>query len=432
MSADPPSNPGPAEHERTIVRPRPGGRSGSSQGNFASLPGNASHDEELAAHRGANPLLDCAQPLLTLVSQIRTTVSHPDPAGLRESLAQGIRDFELCTQRADVPRESTVAARYILCTFLDETAASTPWGSGAWGRDTLLVRFHNESWGGEKVFALLSKLAENPAKNYDLLELIYVSLSLGFEGRYRVVDNGRSQLEQLRERLHQMLRSVRAAPDRTLSAHWAPAQIRQRQWLSAAPFWAIGAAIALLAVGAYFVLSILLAGRSDPVFASVQSIRLPSAAPLPPPAPLPAPRPRLAQFLEAEIREGLVAVRDEANKSIVTIKGDGFFDPGSADVSGRVVRVVERIGKALAETPGKVLISGHTDSQPIRTARFPSNWHLSQDRARSVEKILARFVPGERMQAEGRAESEPVDTNETAAGRERNRRVEITLFVSSR
>lgn len=427
MSSDFPRQTPPPENERTIVRPRPGGRSP------ASVPvhdAGAGADEEIGRYAGGNALLRCAQPLLALVPQLRASAEHPDPAALRESLSEGVREFERAAQRADVSREATIAARYILCTFLDETAASTPWGSDEWAHDSLLVRFHNESWGGEKVFALLSKLAENPSKNRELLELIYACLALGFEGRYRVLDNGRAQLDELRERLYLMLRSVQPAPERTLSPRWAPAVIRQRRWLSATPFWAVGAAVALLAVGVYFALSLLLATRSDPVFASVHSIRLPAAAPLP--VQPPASRPRLAQFLEPEIREGLVSVRDELNKSVVTIKGDGFFAPGSAEVSGRVVRVVERIGQALLEHPGKVLVSGHTDSVPIRTARFPSNWHLSQERAQSVQAILARVVPANRLQAEGRAESEPVDSNETAQGRERNRRVEITLFSSSR
>lgn len=76
-----------------------------------------------------------------------------------------MRKFENDAALAGVPREAIVAARYILCTFLDETAASTPWGSGGvWARKTLLVRFHNEVWGGEKVFMLLSKLAESPTR----------------------------------------------------------------------------------------------------------------------------------------------------------------------------------------------------------------------------------------------------------------------------
>ena len=425
------------ESERTIVRPRAGVRSfGTSYGGIepapAAPPAQALPEDATVSAPGENPLLTCAHALLTLVPQMRMSPDHRDPHGLKESLADGVRAFEQAAGRAGVPRESVIAARYILCTFLDETAASTPWGSGGvWAADTLLVRFHNETWGGEKVFLLLSKLAEDPAKNRNLLELIYCCLALGFEGRYRVLDNGRAQLEQLRERLHLMLRKVVPAPDRALSLRWAPAAARERRWLSATPFWVFCAAMALVAMGIYFTYTVLLAGRSDPVFSAIQALRLPSAAPLPPPAPPPpAARNRLGRFLEQEIREGLVTVRDEANKSVVLIQGDGLFPPGSTAIAERVKPILTRIGNGLAANPGRVLIAGHTDSQPIRSARFPSNWHLSQERARTVLQYLSATVAPERMQAEGRADAEPLAPNDTAAGMARNRRVEITLFVS--
>ena len=69
-------------------------------------------------------------------------------------------------------------------------------------------------------------------------------------------------------------------------------------------------------------------------------------------------------------------------------------------------------------------------STPIRTARFPSNWHLSRDRATAVMTYLARAVPPARMQAEGRADTEALASNETLQGRADNRRVEINLFVT--
>jgi len=80
--------------------------------------------------------------------------------------------------------------------------------------------------------------------------------------------------------------------------------------------------------------------------------------------------------------------------------------------------------------PGSVLVTGHTDSQPIRSLRYPSNWHLSQERADSVKALLASTVAITRIRAEGRADSQPVDDNATPAGRARNRRVEITLTVT--
>ena len=442
MADEPQHTPLP-ESERTVVRPRPGARAGSASPVPPPIPeptpAQSAPDLRAGASLeplppvGDNPLLRCAQPLLAVVPQIRHTLEHPDPASLKESLSGGVRKFENDAAQAGVPREAIIAARYILCTFLDETAASTPWGSGGvWAKETLLVRFHNEVWGGEKVFMLLSKLAENPGKNKDLLELIYYCLSLGFEGRYRVLDNGRSQLEQLRERLHLMLRGVIPAPEHWLSLRWRPAVVRVRRWLSSAPFWAFCALVGVLAVGIYLTYNYLLTMRSDPVFAAIQGLRLPNAAPLPPPAPPPpAQAKRLTRFLEQEITEGLVAVRDEAGKSVITIKGDGFFEPGSAVISPRVSQILERVAQGLVANPGKVLVAGHTDSQPIRSARYPSNWHLSQDRARAVVQVLSRSVAPDRMQAEGRADSEPLAPNDTPAGRARNRRVDVTLYVSA-
>jgi type VI secretion system protein ImpK len=100
-------------------------------------------------------------------------------------------------------------------------------------------------------------------------------------------------------------------------------------------------------------------------------------------------------------------------------------------VKPRYVQVIERIAVALNEVPGKVVVNGYTDNSPIRTARYPSNWHLSQDRARSVSDMLLRTVKdGQRVHAEGRGEADPVAPNTTSEGKARNRRVEIVLLVA--
>ena len=75
-----------------------------------------------------------------------------------------------------------------------------------------------------------------------------------------------------------------------------------------------------------------------------------------------------------------------------------------------------------------MLITGHTDNQPIRSMRFPSNWHLSEERADAVKGALATLVEPARMRAEGKADAEPVAANDTPANRARNRRVEIVLL----
>ncbi|CAN0603541.1 unnamed protein product, partial [Ectocarpus sp. 12 AP-2014] len=88
-----------------------------------------------------------------------------------------------------------------------------------------------------------------------------------------------------------------------------------------------------------------------------------------------------------------------------------------------------RIGTALRSEPGQIIVAGHSDNIPIRTVRFPSNWHLSLARASSVAKILTGYLsdPG-RLSVDGRADNEPIASNDTAQGRAENRRIEIILI----
>lgn len=393
----------------------------------AALP-TAAGDAPTA--QGLNPLLQHAAPLLMAATRLRATAQHPNPTALRNALGDAMRRFESQARAAGVPNDQVVAARYVLCTFVDQCAASTPWGSsGAWASHSLLVQFHNEAWGGEKVFQLLAKLGKDVPTNRNLLELLHVVLSLGFEGRYRGMDNGRAQLESIRERLAGLLRQHAGAPEPELSPHWqgVASTTRLRDGI---PLWVIGALAALVLLVLFFILQFTLNSRTNATFNALQAMDVKSA-PVKPLPPVAAVAPRLAVLLKPQIDAGQLQVKDLADRSIVTINGDGFFESSSAEVIGAVRPLLTYVGQALAQVPGSVLITGHTDSQPIRSLRFPSNWHLSQARAESVRDLLLPTVKAERMKAEGRAESQPVDDNATATGRARNRRVEITLFVSN-
>jgi len=419
---------------RTFIMPTPGGRGASAAPTSAaprvSAPAGADVAPDIGpGESGLNPLVALANPLLALVPQIRATTRLADPAALRESIAQGLREFEAAARAKGIAPERVLAGRYILCTLLDEVAATMPWGaSGQWGRHSLLAMFHNETGGGEKVFQLMAKLAENPAANRDLLELVYAALSLGFEGRYRVVDGGRAQLEAVRERLAQILQKERGAYAPALAQNWQGVTPSRRSMLTWLPLWVTGAVVALLLVAIYLFLSFRLSGKSDPVYGRIQELRL---APPTPPVKQPAAKPRLAQFLNSEIKAELVAVRDEVDRSVIVIRGDGLFAPASAALTPDREALMTRIAEALKQVPGAIAVTGHTDNVRIRTASFPSNWHLSEERAKTVREILvANGVPAERVRAEGRADGEPVATNDTPANRALNRRVEITLFIA--
>ena len=378
---------------------------------------------------GANPLALAANPLLNLIPQIRVMAHHPDPGQLRNYLVEQVQLFERRAREAQVSPETVIGARYALCTALDETAAKTPWGGGgAWSRHSLLVTFHNETWGGEKFFQVLARLVQDPKKHIDLIEMMAVCIALGFEGRFGVVDNGRAQLDTLRRRLVEIIHGVRGEFPKALSQHWQGATSDGKAKWGFLPMWiAAGATLLLLAV-IYFIYSFVLAGRSSEVFSAIAGIRLPKAQAA---VVQPAPKKRFAQFLEPEVREGLVTVRDEADRSVVVLRGDGLFDSGSTEVKSRYMPVLSRVADALNTVSGSVLVTGFTDNVPIRSGRFPSNYELSQARADVVRGVIdQRLTVPNRTRAQGRADSDPVAPNDSAENRSRNRRVEVTLLLS--
>jgi type VI secretion system protein ImpK len=429
MTSDPPAVPDPfaqLDVPRTFVRPTPGGWTGARGSNRADATA-APADETAPADHGLNPLLALANRLMVMVPQLRQTRQVADPAALRASLAQGIRDFATAAQQRGIAPERIMAARYVLCTMIDEAAADTPWGgAGLWGRQSLLAEFHSESFGGEKVFQLMARLAERPEVNLDLLELIYAALALGFEGRYRVIDGGRAQLEAIRAKLAQIIGQQRGAYPPALASNWKGQPVAERRALSWLPLAVSGCAALLALVGVYAALAWSLANRADPVYGEIQRLRLP--APLVPVAQV-APQPRLAVFLQPDIRAGLVAVRDEVDRSVITVRGDGLFAPASANLVAEREELIRRIADALVRVGGEVVVTGHTDNTPMRSLRYPSNWHLSEERARTVQaQIVAAGLPIERVRAEGRADGEPLVPNDSAANRALNRRVEIVLL----
>jgi len=376
---------------------------------------------------GSNPLVAAANPLLNLIPQLRAAVQHSDPTQIRDYLVREVQAFETRARALGVSAETILGARYCLCTALDETAAQTPWGgSGVWSRHSLLVTFHNETWGGEKFFQLLAKLAQNPQQHAHLLELMYYCLALGFEGRFRIVDNGRTQLETLKQRLLTILHQVRGEYERPLAMHWQPAVTPPRRSWEMMPLWVAASLALLIAIGAYLWFRFSLADMTGELFATINGIRAPRMTITRPVAT----KPVFAKFLEPEIKEGLVTVSDESDRSIVVLRGDGLFDRGSIVVKDRYVGVLNRIADALNQVGGQVLVTGYTDSTPIQTARFPSNWHLSQERAEAVQKMLEpRLTTRNRIRAEGRADAEPVAANDTPANQAKNRRVVVTLLL---
>ncbi|WP_295391106.1 type IVB secretion system protein IcmH/DotU [uncultured Thiodictyon sp.] len=437
----------PPDAGATVIRPRPGARRDAGLPPSPPPPPAAPWPPAPAPAAVMptsvvatdNPLVACASDLLSVAGELRGSVSHRDPDGLRERLVRQVREFETCARGRGLLETVVAPARYVLCALLDEAILDTPWGSQSiWATKGLLVSFHNETWGGEKFFDALERLLTYPAGNLHLLELMYLCLSQGFEGRYRRLQGGRDQLERVRANLYQSIRTQRGDPERELSPHWRGVAPHRDPLIQQVPLWVLSAVAALLLLGLFTVYLFALSRDSDPVYLSLAGLERSLPAPTDRPRTAPPPVASVAEpgsgpapltlriLLADDISAGRLAVDDRPLGQTVIIRGEGLFGSAQATLIPSVEPLIERIGAALARLPGPVLVTGHTDSSPIRSLRFPSNFELSQARANEVAGRLAAIAKDPaRFTAEGRADSEPaVPDNPRDA---RNRRVEITL-----
>ena len=236
----------PSAGDRTVMVPTPGaaaaGRAGSAQQPNAFTGVDPS--QEIRVRNSLNPLVAAASKLLAAVIKLRNTMKHDNAPDLHKRLTREIQSFEREAKQLSLAPETVLTARYLLCTVVDEVVLSTPWGAASgWSQHSLLSLFHKETFGGEKCFAILQRLLETPAAQLELLELFYLCLSLGFQGKYRLVQRGHEQLEQIRDNLYQTIERHRPAMERDLAPHWQGCVERKSRLIHYIPLWVIASVV---------------------------------------------------------------------------------------------------------------------------------------------------------------------------------------------
>jgi chemotaxis protein MotB len=137
----------------------------------------------------------------------------------------------------------------------------------------------------------------------------------------------------------------------------------------------------------------------------------------------------LAAKLQPQIAAGQIEIETRGRQIIIRIREQGSFASGSADLAQDYFGVMEEIRAVLMLQPGRIQVQGHTDSLPIRSGPFRSNWDLSSARAVSVahELMLGGYLDERRFQVTGFSDTRPLAPNDTPANRARNRRVEVVI-----
>lgn len=444
--------------DRTLIMPSPGRRRTVAQEPPQQQPAAASvppispqprqisdqdsPDVTMLGTSGNHVLLNAATMIFSLARQLRSTLQHSDTLGLQNHITGLMRSYErTCTSQGVAP-DTALEARYILCAFIDEIVLNTPWGHAShWSQNSLLSSLHNDTRGGERFFQILANRSENPGANQAILELMYHCLSLGFQGKFAVQQNGQAALQQIRTGLYQTLRQVMPLPAPELSEQWQGVQDGRPVIAKMFPWWVVAAILSgilmLTYIGFYFSIN----EASDETFSRISQLgrEIPQLVQADDTAPVlvepldnaldPDTLLRTLQSsLAGEIAARQISLSRESGGIKITVHNKGLFASGNADVSSTYRPTFKQIANALKDLPGPILVSGHSDSQQIRTLRYPSNWHLSDERARAVVTALVNNgMQKERLVAQGKADTEPVADNATPQGREQNRRVEILI-----
>lgn len=140
---------------------------------------------------------------------------------------------------------------------------------------------------------------------------------------------------------------------------------------------------------------------------------------------------QLQHTLGSELSQGRVQIERGTDAVVLRVQDGVFFERGRAELHAEARRILDKVAAVIARLSNPVEVEGHTDSLPIRSAQFPSNWELSVARATAVVRYLVELhrVSPLRLAARGLGEYKPLYPNHPALGEPRNRRVEIRILT---
>lgn len=158
-----------------------------------------------------NPLVAAASPIFSIINQLQQKNHIANLQLLHEKIVDEIITFESTVRKHDYLDKTIQAARYALCSFVDEQVQITLGSDNQdqWRPYLILKRFHNNEWGGQQFFILLERSTSDSFGYVDLLEIFYLCLALGYQGKYKNSDQGFIIRENIINKLYQCIRQNR-------------------------------------------------------------------------------------------------------------------------------------------------------------------------------------------------------------------------------
>lgn len=224
-------------------------------------------------HNGINPLVQEASELLHFLAFARNIPHHADPAGLRAEMVERVKSFTTRISRMQYEHGIVMAARYCICSAIDEIVLLTQWGNNSeWSTNSLLMTFHQERHGGKKFFEILKRLMAKPATSIDLLELLYICLRLGFEGEYRVATGGQTKLASLISDLSKTIAVERGIYETALTKHWQGATQPYKRPSREIPRWLLAVSCVAMLLIIYLFFAASLQDKTQPLERDLEKV----------------------------------------------------------------------------------------------------------------------------------------------------------------
>lgn len=434
---------------RTVFRPSPlqGLKQGQQPGAAPAAPTPPpprpvkprANDDVPLAPAGAGPrnlMMAEATPFLALIASVRAGRAAIDLPGLHGKVTAAIEAFEQAIAGRYSPEEVR-RAKYALAALADDVALNLPGqqnDAAEWARRALVVRYFAENTGGDRFWKLLDEMIASPSQYRDLLELYHACMAAGFEGRYRVMNDGKREHLGQMQRVYVALEHPRKLSMTELSPQWRGEPTPANKIGLWGPIALAAAAAALLLVVVFIILRIILAATGGPAATALrqvnpdQPLRLSRAAPAPPAPPESDQLTRIRQFLAPEIAQKLVVVIEDPSTVRVRTTVGQLFKSGSDQLDDGRAGLFTRIAQAVNTEPGPVRVEGYSDSDRVNSVAFPDNQALSLARANVVAGLVRKsLTDSSRVTAEGYGDANPIAPNTTADGKAQNRRVEIVI-----
>jgi type VI secretion system protein ImpK len=395
-----------------------------------------------AARYAHNPLIEAARPLLQALADMPAEMDGNAVAQRHEWLEYEVRMFSKVCAELQLRADQVQIARYCLCSALDEAAMQTAWGNGTatgveWNSRSLAVVSGQDRQGADRVYRFIEEVMCNPYENLDLIGVIQNILDLGFKGRYRFETDGQNKLMSIRRRVHHVV--VTGGSNEPWHLPYRASQVRgdvprhpaRLPAIGPLPPWQVDPWVRPAAprkrrpwVAVALLCAILLGAAGYAAYERSLADRRAAQSAL----PIDALAHELSEHLGSEIAAGTLSLNENAQHTALTLRFSDMFPPGEAAVNAWMRPLIATAGQEIASTMATAQVTGYTDSLPVGKSMLASNTALSEERAKQVMQILlAAGLPAGRVSIVGKGDANPIAGNETAEGRTKNRRVEITV-----